>query len=259
MSQAPAAAGRSNESTLLSPPLGGSGGYFEQSALPLASLIFLIPLIVFYELGTHWYASDPVSHVEQRIIAFSLMQHFFALFGAPGKYMPAAAVVSILMAWHVARNDSWTIHLGHLVGMLLESVMYAIPLLAMGYLFEHYLPLHTRGGNWRALLVLSVGAGVYEELVFRLVAFTVLSFLLIDLLKMRKGLALLLMVVISSVAFSAYHYLGSETFEWQSFAFRTLAGIYFAIIFIWRGFGITSGAHASYDISIVLLQCLRPG
>src|SRR4051812_25194550 len=73
-------------------------GYFEQSALPLASLVFLAPLIVLYELGTRWYASDPVSHVEQRIIAFSLMQQFFSLFGATGKYLPAAAVVAILLA-----------------------------------------------------------------------------------------------------------------------------------------------------------------
>ena len=72
------------------------------------------------------------------------MQQFFSLFGATGKYMPAAAVVSILIAWHVARNDGWTLHLGYLLGMLVESIAYALPLLALGYLFSHYLPLYTR-------------------------------------------------------------------------------------------------------------------
>src|SRR5580704_626774 len=94
------------------------GGYFEETAGPLSSLVFLAPLIVLYELGTRWYASDPVSHVEQRIIAFSLMQQFFAFFGATGKYMPAAAVVSILLACHVVRNDGWSTHLAYLVGMV---------------------------------------------------------------------------------------------------------------------------------------------
>jgi Type II CAAX prenyl endopeptidase Rce1-like len=264
MSRAPGIARRTGASAAgdkpaESSPVRANLGYFDQTALPLTSLIFLAPLIVFYELGTRWYAWDPVNHVEQRIIAFSLMQQFFSLFGATGKYMPAAAVVSILIAWHIARNDGWTLHLGYLLGMLVESVAYAVPLLALGYLFSHYLPLYTRGGNWRALLVLSVGAGIYEELVFRLVAFTLLSFLFIDLLKMPKTRAMLLMVLISSIAFSAYHYLGSEKPDVRSFAFRTLAGIYFGLIFVWRGFGITACSHASYDISVVLLQFLPHG
>ncbi|HSV16001.1 MAG TPA: CPBP family intramembrane glutamic endopeptidase [Tepidisphaeraceae bacterium] len=229
-------------------------GYFEQSALPLASLVFLAPLIVLYELGTRWYASDPVSHVEQRIIAFSLMQQFFSLFGATGKYLPAAAVVAILLAWHIARNDAWTTHIGHLVGMFFESAVYAIPLRALAMAFAHYLPLYSPPDKSRALLVLSVGAGIYEEMVFRLIAFTVMSVLFIDVLKMEKIRAFLLMVLVSSLAFSAYHYLGSEAFEWRSFAFRTLAGIYFGIIFVWRGFGITAGAHAFYDISTFALR-----
>ena len=230
--------------------------YFEQSALPLASLVYLAPLIVLYELGTRWYATDPVTHVEQRIIAFSKMQQFFALFGATGAYMPAAAVVAILLAWHIARNDAWTMHLGHLFGMLAESAIYIIPLRAMAMAFAHYLPLYTPPSASRAMFVLSIGAGIYEEMVFRLVGFTVMSLIFIDVLKMEKVRAFLLMVLISAVAFSAYHYLGSERFEWRSFAFRTVAGIYFGLIFMWRGFGITAGAHAAYDISTFALRVL---
>jgi hypothetical protein len=120
MSRAATAVRRPGESASRAAPKllpGGStllttGGYFEETAGPLSSLVFLAPLIVLYELGTRWYASDPVSHVEQRIIAFSLMQQFFAFFGATGKYMPAAAVVSILLGWHIVRNDSWVTHVG---------------------------------------------------------------------------------------------------------------------------------------------------
>jgi membrane protease YdiL (CAAX protease family) len=108
------------------------------------------------------------------------------------------------------------------------------------------------------LLVLFVGAGIYEELVFRLIAFTVLSFLFIDLLKMPKKRAFLLMVLVSSLGFSAYHYLGAEQFDPRTFAFRTLAGIYFALIFVWRGFGITAGAHTAYDISTIAFRYLLP-
>src|ERR1700722_17300378 len=162
------------------------GGYFQETAGPLSSLVFLAPLIILDELGTRWYASDPVSHVEQRIIAFSLMQQFFAFFGATGKYMPAAAVVSILLGWHIVRNDTWMTHVGYLAGMALESALYAIPLRALALFFSHYLPLHPIQDNSRALLVLSVGAGIYEEMLFRLVAFCVMHFLFFDCFKMQK-------------------------------------------------------------------------
>src|SRR5213079_1728732 len=100
--------------------------------------------------------------------------------------------------------------------------------------------------SWPPLVVLSLGAGVYEELVFRLIAFTLLNVLLIDLWKLRKPHAYLWMVLISAVTFALYHYLGTERFGWRTFAFRTAAGIYFGLLFLLRGFGITAVAHAGY-------------
>jgi membrane protease YdiL (CAAX protease family) len=271
MSRAFAASGsRSAESAKPVKPISAKvPGYFESSSLPFTSLMFLAPLIVVYEVGTCWYASDPVSHVEQRIIAFNIMQNFFNWFGATGQYMPAAAVVGILLSFHILKNDPTCARWGVLFGMCVESIMYAIPLVTMGYIFEHYLLSHIVADNWRRLLVLSIGAGIYEELVFRLILFHVLHTLFIDVLRIPKGRAVPLMVVISAILFSLYHYhipyfpwlsyTGSETFEWQSFTFRILAGIYFGLIFMWRGFGLTAGAHASYDISIVVLRLVAQG
>jgi hypothetical protein len=262
MSRAIAANGRAqreSEATASAPksaPLPLPGGYLEQTTLPLNCLAFLLPLIVLYEIGTRWYASDPVSHVEQRIIAFSLMQQFFSLFGVTGKYMPAAAVVSILLACHVVRNDAWSAHLGYLVGMFVESVIYAIPLRALALAFAHYLPLYPSTDKPAALLVLSVGAGVYEEMLFRFVTYAAMSFVLIDIMQVKRLPALLLIVLISSVGFAMYHYLGSEVFEWRSFAFRTVAGIYFGVIFLRRGIGVTAGTHAAYDISTFAVHLL---
>jgi hypothetical protein len=82
---------------------------------------------------------------------------------------------------------------------------------------------------------------------------TVLSLLLVDVLKMKRGLASVFMVLVPAVLFSAYHYLGDERFALGSFLFRSLAGIYFGLIFLVRGFGITAGSHAAYDIWIVAL------
>jgi membrane protease YdiL (CAAX protease family) len=236
---------------------GGSGvGYLQQSELPFSSLIFLLPLIVFYEVGTRYFAAGAIHHYgEQRIIAFTLMQQFFMLFGATGKYLPAMAVVGILLAWHIARRDPWSVSPATVAGMTIESVLLAIPLIIVGYAAARYLVLFAAGASPGNLFVLSIGAGIYEELVFRLIAFTVLNFLLLDLMKLRRQIGYLLMVLVSAVLFSLYHYLG-EPFSWQTFAFRTAAGAYFGVVFICRGFGITAGAHAAYDVQIVLLRLL---
>jgi hypothetical protein len=233
-------------------------GYLQRAELPLASLVALLPLIILYEVGTRYFAFDPTHQVEQRIIAFTLMQRFFELFGATGRYMPAMALVCILLTWHIARNDPWKISPGTFLGMLLEGTAWGIPLLAIGtltarYLSQYHLPLAATHSP-TPLLVLSIGAGLYEELVFRLIGLTLLHMLFVDFLRFEKLWAYLYMVVISAVAFSLYHYLGYEHFGWRSFAFRTLAGVYFGALFIWRGFGITALSHSSYDIIVVLLR-----
>ena len=233
--------------------------YFRRSEMPLASLVFLLPFIILYEIGTRQYAFDAAQQVEQRIIAFNLMQEFFNWFGANGRYMPPAAVIVILLSVHIARNDPWSVKPSTLAGMALEGAAWALPLLVFGTLaarwLAQHLPLMAGGeGDWRTLLVLSFGAGIYEEMVFRLVALTVLHMLFIDVLRMRKSAGYLLMVVISSLAFAFYHYLGSETFTWRSLVFRTGAGVYFAGLFLTRGFGVTAFSHSCYDIFVIYLR-----
>jgi membrane protease YdiL (CAAX protease family) len=228
--------------------------YFRRAELPLNSLAFLLPLIVIYEIGTRLTLSG--SHVPaQRIIAFTMMQQFFTFFGATGRYLPALAVVGILLGWHIARRDAWQVDVATLFGMTLESLVLAVPLMAIGVLAARYVTMIAAADS-RGLLILSIGAGIYEELVFRLIAFTGLHFLFLDLLGMKRAWSYLLMVGGSSVLFAAYHYLGNEAFQWRTFAFRTVAGAYFGAIFVWRGFGITAGCHTAYDMILVLLRVL---
>ena len=56
----------------------------------------------------------------------------------------------------------------------------------------------------------------------------------------------------SSLLFAAAHYVGpyGDPLQWRSFLFRTLAGIFFAVVFLYRGFGIAAGSHAAYDILV---------
>jgi hypothetical protein len=224
-------------------------GYFQRSELPLYALVFLLPAMILFEIGISFHPADP--------IAFHILQLFFNKLGATGRFVPLLSVVAILLTWHITRKDPWKIDMETLWGMLLESLLLAMPLLALGIAVARWhihvplaVPFHISSDN----IILSLGAGIYEEFVFRLAMMTLVFIVAADLFKLRKSLSNLLMVAVSAVLFSLYHYLGNETYQVQSFVFRASAGIYFAILFLTRGFGITCGCHIAYDITIVLLQ-----
>jgi hypothetical protein len=223
-------------------------------------LLFVLPLVVVYELGTRLSAVDPGPQTYSHIIAFTYLQRFFRMFGATGAYLPAMAVIGVLLTWHIARRDSWHWRVSTLLLMGLESIALGAPILLMDYAVQQYLPMFATGGRWAAWqdeLIKDIGAGLYEELVFRLVGFTLLSLLLVDLLKVPRRWAAVVSVVGCALAFSLYHYAGHEAFAWRTFVFRTLAGVYFGVIFLVRGFGITAGSHAAYDVILTVCRNMR--
>ena len=229
--------------------------YFEATQRPLACLLFLLPWLVLYEIGTFLIHPDVAIGGQHRVVSFTLLEQFFALFGWSSFYLPGLAVVVILLAWHVAANDPWSASGRTVLGMTAESVGLAIPLLILGRALQL-----AAGGSavpgWADRLVLSVGAGIYEELLFRLMVISALSFVLIDLLRLPKNAALICIIMISSGAFAAHHYapFGSDAFGLVSFLFRTAAGIYLAGVFVYRGFGLAAGCHIVYDIAVVSLD-----
>lgn len=105
-------------------------------------------------------------------------------------------------------------------------------------------------------LIMSVGAGLYEEIVFRLFLMGGLFWLGGRALKMPVWLAAISAVLISSLAFSGVHYIGNmgDAFELGSFFFRFIAGAMLAVIFYLRGFAVAAYTHAFYDIIVLVLR-----
>ena len=103
-------------------------------------------------------------------------------------------------------------------------------------------------------VVLSLGAGAYEELVFRLLLLGGL-FALGRRLKLRRSVAMVTAFIISSAVFSAFHYtpMGHNSWELWSFSFRFAAGLVFAAIYTVRGFAVVVYTHAIYDIFVLVL------
>jgi membrane protease YdiL (CAAX protease family) len=261
--------------------------YFERTSRPIYAVVFLLPFIVFYELGTILINTDLLRRYWLgRVVAFSWLQDFLAYLGLGSKFGWAAtplAVVVILMALQLASRKGWRFWLGDIFPMAVECVLLAVPLIVLriqaGAVLRCYsvadesLPAAAEdGGNdgkWQGLLanvVTGIGAGIYEELVFRLILIIALMVLFQDVFQLGHKISIVLSVFISAALFGAYHhivYLGgqfiqSSPFNWAEFSFRTIAGIYFAVLFAIRGFGITAGAHAFYDIIAVFMNAFFP-
>ena len=217
-------------------------------ARPLDALAFLLPLIVFYELACLAYPG--------RVIAFDLLQQFLQLFGDVGTHAPGLAVIVILLATHGASGEPWRIHWRHVAWMYAEAVLLAAPLLAINYLT--LLAAGPEQGDFVAQLALGVGAGVYEELVFRLVLLSVVVIIGTDILRLDRRNVGIAAITISSVVFAAHHHrpIGAEEFELSVFIFRTIAGAYLATIFWYRGYGPAAGCHAVHNIALSCAQFL---
>lgn len=235
-------------------------GYIEQTQRPIVSLVFLLPWILFYELSILFMSQGNAEYLHNRVIAYKLLRHFFMLFGATGIYLPGLAVIAFLLFQQLSSNQPWKFPKSTIAGMFLESSLLAVPLLVLAQITNTALTgkLAATQDNLSypifKELLLSIGAGIYEELLFRLILITLLNIILVDLLKLQEGPAVFLIVILSAIIFSLYHYLGPEPFEITSFVFRTIAGGYLTGIYILRGFGIVVGTHIFYDIGAVLIN-----
>ncbi len=109
----------------------------------------------------------------------------------------------------------------------------------------------TAPGHPMASVIGYLGAGVYEEAMFRL-ALIPLIYGSARMIHTPQLLAGTLAVTGSALLFSLAHHAGlpGESFTWFAFIFRWLAGIFFAWVFLVRGFGVAVGTHAAYDVLV---------
>jgi membrane protease YdiL (CAAX protease family) len=96
-----------------------------------------------------------------------------------------------------------------------------------------------------------VGAGIYEEVLFRLGLFGGLV-LLLRVVGIPRVAAWALAASAAALAFAAAHHVGpyGEPMRADYFVFRAIAGLYFTALFVARGFGVAVGAHAGYDVLV---------
>ena len=241
--------------------------YLDLSRTRTYALLFAVPLLICYEVGAAWLAAG--GGVPLRNGADVLLRTLFAAAGVQGTVAFTAALIVAAAAVVVLeqRRRRVSLRASIFAGMLAESTLYAL-------LFGTVVGTATR---WALMdfpvrlaaqepigdlplaegLVLSLGAGVYEEIVFRvlLVGGLVAVF---RWLMLRRTAAGVVAAIIAATIFSAFHYIGPYGDPWamQSFVFRLLAGLAFNALFLVRGFGITAWTHALYDVFLLFARAV---
>lgn len=107
-------------------------------------------------------------------------------------------------------------------------------------------------------VVMSMGAGFYEEIAFRAGIFGLGALLLKAVFSpgIRRVVFTLLWACVAAVAFSAWHYVGAlgDSFDVPSFIFRAVCGLILTAIFVFRGFAPAVWTHALYDVWAMVLR-----
>lgn len=235
--------------------------YLAESQLPWTILVFLLPAILFYEIRL------VVLLASGEQVLVNKAQHGVLRFleaiglGDAGLFamaLPGAVLAVLLLIWQVLLRAPWRIAPATLAIMLAESAAMALPLLLLSGIASGD-ALAAPQPDWSSLgvsarIAVSLGAGLYEELVFRLILLATLHAVLVDLLGMRPAVGSSIAVAVAAALFAAYHPLrdAAGEIDWRRGAFYVAAGLWLGAVMLLRGFGIVVGAHALYDIATLL-------
>lgn len=230
--------------------------YLAATRHPWAAVLFVVPLLAAYEAGVVWLAG--ADHARLRNGADGWVRVQLGLLGLAHHLIAPAAVALLLLLrawWRWSDRPADPIPLWF--GQVFESGLYAAVLWQFGQNFGALVDktgvrLDVTVQTGQAARVLTfIGAGIYEEVIFRLGLFGGLC-LLLRVAHVPAVLGVPLAAAAGAAAFAAAHHLvpGGEPLDRTVFLFRTAAGLFFTALYVARGFGIAVGAHAGYDVLV---------
>lgn len=254
--------------------------YLDRTSRPVYALGYLLLFIVIYEIGTMLISPEALNQSQGRVVSFIWLQNTLEYIGFSQRFVwaaPPLAVVLILVGLQISSQTSWKVYLSDFIPMTVECILLAIPLIVLCLALNRSINSNSvvvalqtstatapASGGFLVNVVTGIGAGIYEELIFRLVLICILMMFFQDLLGLDRAISVVLSILISAVLFSLHHHIflldgslqSGEAFSFMKFTFRLLAGVYFAVLFAVRGFGIAAGTHAFYDIIAAILNAI---
>lgn len=237
--------------------------YFQATRSAWFSYLAALPLLAAYEVCL--LVANAGSFVRVRNGADAILDAALRQVGVPAS---AAGLLGLTVAVGIAiyaldgHGRRFPLRGRYYVGVLMESTIYAlgfgtvIAILSLPLLPGEWLRLQSPAGGVPLTLgqwvALSLGAGIYEELLFRVIIMGGLAAIM-RAAGVKHYSAAWIAAIGSAVVFSAFHYIGSmaDPFTWNSFVFRAMAGLVLAGLYAARGFAVAVYTHAFYDLFLV--------
>ncbi len=232
-----------------------SRSYLDQTSGILYSYLIALPLLLLYELLI-WISQPPDQAV--RISVDILFKSFFQFLGvnAISATLFVAAFIGAVVLY-LKRSELPHLRSSYFLWMIVESAVYAvfITIVIVGLLnaiLTMNLLQSAEALSKSQMFALSLGAGLYEELFFRVILVGGLALFFMNFFT-KKRTAYAVSALAAALIFSGVHYIGQygDFFTLGSFLFRFLFGLALNVIYVTRGFGIAAWTHALYDIFVI--------
>jgi len=238
-----------------------NSGYWSATRAPRYSLTFALPLLLAYEVLARVLSGETGIRNGADVLLKSLFvllggRHGLTVFGI---LLFGTGLFLVVRDWRLNGPPRGRFFLG----MTLESGVYAflfggVTSVLTALLLQGPGLLMLVQGTSLALptqLMVSLGAGLYEELLFRVILVSALARLATAGFGWKTLPAGIFATVLGALVFSAFHYIGplGDTLTLSSFMFRMVAGLLLSGLFLLRGFGITAWTHALYDVILTVM------
>ena len=232
--------------------------YLSYTKNHITSFIFLIPLIMIYELISLIKFSN-----KDFIIRNSADSFFRDLFNVVSinpiyYYMFLLSLFCIYIAFKI-KNDivSYDIKANYLFLMYLEGALLGFLLLLLlnnnliGYSINYYEDIFLT-------FYLCLGAGIWEEILFRFILISIFLFVCKSIFFL-KNIKFIISILLSSILFSSFHYIGSgaDIYSHYTFIIRFIGGLLLGLIYLSRGLGISCMTHFCYDSFLISFPIIK--
>ena len=236
-------------------------GYLDVTRTATYGFLAALPLFVLYEVGVILANRGPG---QIRVGADVWLKTLLALLGGTGWAALGGVVLAIgLAVWWRERERRPPLVARYFGYLVAESLVYAVALAvlvggAVGALFGSWALPDLALAQIAQLpvglqLALSIGAGLYEELVFRVLLVGGLFLLAHRVGGVDRTRAYVGAAIVGALIFSGVHHIGplGDPFALSVFTFRFLFGLALNGVFLLRGFALAAWTHALYDVLVV--------
>ena len=232
--------------------------YLLKSKTSFYSFLFTLPLFFLYEINIFFLSWDDILVVRNG--ADFLMRNILESFDIYGLYgLGLVFFLGLLVTYifFIKEDQQQEVNINFLFIMLAESMLWSAVLYFLLFKFMVLL-MNPVGKTILQQVTLAVGAGIYEEFLFRVLLIAGLSSILGFVFMWDKTFKNIIAVVLSGGIFSAFHFMGEygDFFSMELFLIRFFAGLILGVLYMYRGFGITAYTHSIYDLIVLIRMTL---